>query len=744
MEGVGVSTSTVRRLDVGRIGDVVPRADGIPKTTGEFAYASDLWEAGMLWGHTVRSPHAHARIVEIDIAEALAMPGVHAVLTHEDVPGQKRYGLEFPDQPVLAFDRVRYYGEPVVLVAAEHPEQARRAAERVRVDYEPLELVSEPERATGQEPLHPDRPTMGHGYRDDPRPNVVRHMVIRHGDPDAAGDVSVEGVYEVGIQDQAFLGPESGLAIPDGEGGVDIHVATQWLHVDRDQVAPCLGLPPEQVRIHLSGVGGAFGGREDLSMQIHGAMLALHTARPVKLVYGREESFVGHVHRHPAKIWAEHRATREGRLVSVRMRILLDGGAYASSSTAVTSNAASFGCGPYEVPNALIESTCVYTNNPPCGAMRGFGAVQTCFAAEAQMDKLAAELEIDPVELRLLNALAPGDALPTGQVVRGSLPVAEVIRRAAALEPPSAEELPRDPIRLPGGAGNTTRGQGVRRGTGFAVGFKNICYSEGFDDFCAARVVLTDSSAEIHCAAAEVGQGVNGVILQVARTELGPGIEVVLAPAGTARVDSAGSSSASRLTYMASGAVQLACRAALEERERTGAAEVDVERVYHHPRTWPLDPETGQTTGERSHVALAVAAMRVVAEVDVELGLTRVVWIGTAQDVGKAINPQAVTGQIEGGTAQGLGLALMEEIQTRDGLITNASFTDYLIPTALDMPLVVSELIEEPEPDAPYGVKGVGEPPTVVSTAAIVSALREATGRELSRVPVKPDEIVGL
>jgi CO/xanthine dehydrogenase Mo-binding subunit len=742
--GGGVSTSTVRRLEVGRIGDVVARADGIPKTTGEFAYASDLWEAGMLWGHTVRSPHAHARIVEIDIAEALAMPGVHAVLTHEDVPGQKRYGLEFPDQPVLAFDRVRYFGEPVALVAAEHPEQARRAAEKVRVEYEALELVSVPERATEQEPLHPDRPTMGHGYRDDPRPNVVRHMVIRHGDPDVVGDVSVEGVYEVGIQDQAFLGPESGLAIPDGEGGVDIHVATQWLHVDRDQVAPCLGLPPEQVRIHLSGVGGAFGGREDLSMQIHGAMLALHTGRPVKLVYGREESFVGHVHRHPAKIWAEHRATREGRLVSVRMRILLDGGAYASSSTAVTSNAASFACGPYEVPNALIESTCVYTNNPPCGAMRGFGAVQTCFAAEAQMDRLAAALELDPVELRLLNALAPGDTLPTGQVVRGSLPTAEVIRRAAALEPPAAEELPRDPIRLPGGAGNTTRGQGVRRGTGFAVGFKNICYSEGFDDFCAARVVLKDGSAEIHCAAAEVGQGINGVIVQVARTELGPDVDVVLAPAGTARVDSAGSSSASRLTYMASGAVQLACRAALEERERTGAGEVDVERVYHHPRTWPLDPETGQTTGERSHVALAVAAMRVVAEVDVELGLTRVVWIGTAQDVGKAINPQAVAGQIEGGTAQGLGLALMEEIQIRDGLITNASFTDYLIPTALDMPPVVSELVEDPEPDAPYGVKGVGEPPTVVSTAAIVSALRDATGRELSRVPVKPDEIVGL
>jgi CO/xanthine dehydrogenase Mo-binding subunit len=745
MRGAVRMSTTVRprRLEVGRIGDVVPRTDGIPKTTGEFAYASDLWQAGMLWGHTVRSPHAHARIVEIDISQALGMPGVHAVLTHADVPGQKHYGLEFPDQPVLAIDRVRYHGEPVALVAAEHPEQARRAAENVKVEYEPLELVTDPERATEQEPLHPDRPTMRHGYRDDPRPNVVRHMVIRHGDPNAQGDVTVEGFYEVGVQDQAFLGPESGLAVPDGEGGVDIHVATQWLHVDRDQVAPCLGLAPEQVRIHLSGVGGAFGGREDLSMQIHGAMLALYTGRPVKLVYGREESFVGHVHRHPAKIWAEHRATRDGRLVCVRMRILLDGGAYASSSTAVTSNAASFACGPYDVPNSLIESTSVYTNNPPCGAMRGFGAVQSCFAAEAQMDKLAAALAIDPVELRLLNALAPGDTLPTGQVIRGSLPVAEVIRRAAALEPPPPDELPRDPIRLPGGAGNTTRGEGIRRGTGFAVGFKNICYSEGFDDFCAARVVLVRDSAEVHCAAAEVGQGVNDVILQVARTELRLH-DVTLAPPGTARVDSSGSSSASRLTYMAAGAVQLACRAALEERDRTGAAEVDVERVYHHPRTWPLDPETGQTTGERSHVALAVAAMRVVAEVDVELGLTRVVWVGTAQDVGKAVNPQAVEGQIDGGTAQGLGLALMEEIQTRDGLITNASFTDYLIPTALDMPPVVSELIEDPEPDAPYGVKGVGEPPTVVSTAAIVSALRDATGRELARVPVKPDDVIGL
>jgi CO/xanthine dehydrogenase Mo-binding subunit len=725
-------SAPARRLELGRVGESIRRVDAIPKVPGEFAYASDLFAAGMLFGHTIRSPHAAARLKRIDTSEARGMPGVHAVLTHKDVPGEKRYGLEFADQPVLALEDVRYFGEPVAVVAAEHPEQARRAAAKIKVDYIPQQPIVEAERA-----------------RD-----TLRELTIRHGDPDAQGAVSVEGVYELGIQDQAFLGPEAGLAVPDGKGGIDIYVATQWLHVDRDQIAPCLGLEPEQVRIHLAGVGGAFGGREDLSMQIHGALLALKTNRPVKMVYNREESFAGHVHRHPAKIWAEHRADGDGKLVCVRMKILLDGGAYASSSTAVCSNAASFACGPYAVPNALIECKAVFTNNPPCGAMRGFGAVQTCFAAEGQMDKLAAALGIDPVELRLRNALAYGDSLPTGQRITGSLPVAEVIRRCAALQEPEPEELPRDPIRLPGGAGNTTRGDGVRRGVGFALGFKNICYSEGFDDYCAARVRLFADAdgelvAEIHSAAAEVGQGVTNVMAQVARTELPEVADVVIAPHTTAAVGSAGSSSASRQTWMTAGAVRAACLAIRDELERRGATlapgeEIDVERVYRHRQTTPLDPQTGQITGERAHVAFACAAMKVVAEVDVELGLTRVVWIGTAQDVGKAMNPQAVFGQIEGGTAQGLGLALMEEIQTRDGVITNASFTDYLIPTALDMPPVAADLVEEAEPDAPYGAKGVGEPPTVVSTAAIVAALRDATGRELTRVPVRPDDIVGL
>ena len=672
------------------------------------------------------------------------MPGVHAVLTHEDVPGRKTYGLEFADQPVLASDRVRYYGEAVALVAAEHPEQARRAAEAIHVVYEELPVVADMERATGMEPLAPG--PSDNGSRIPRRP--AAECRPPHGRFDTAiptpwGTLPSPGSttsasrtrHSSGLSPASRFRTEKAASMSTSRPNGSTSIASRWRRVS--------ALDPEQVRIHLAGVGGAFGGREDLSMQVHAALLALRTSRPVKIVYDREESFVGHIHRHPARMWCEHRATADGRLVNVRMRILLDGGAYASSSTAVTSNAASFAVGPYRVDNALIEATSVYTNNPPCGAMRGFGAVQTCFAAEAQMDLLAAELGIDPVELRLLNALGPGDVLPTGQVIEGSCPVAETIRAAAAIPVPDAEELPRDPIRLPGGAGNTTRGEGVRRGIGFAVGFKNICYSEGFDDSCAARVVLReDGSADVHCAAAEVGQGVAGVILQVARTELGTAA-VTLMPHTTASVGSAGSASASRMTWMAAGAVRDACRAALEERERSGG-EIDVERVHRHPRTTPLDPETGQVTGERAHVALACAAMRVVAEVDVELGLTRVVWIGTAQDVGRAVNPLAVAGQIEGGTAQGIGLALMEEIQTRDGRIVNASFTDYLIPTALDMPPVESVLIEVPEPAAPYGAKGVGEPPTVVSTAAVVAALRDATGKPLTRVPVRPDEIVGL
>jgi CO/xanthine dehydrogenase Mo-binding subunit len=723
---------TVEAPPRGGVGESVRRPDGIPKVKGDFAYSSDLWADGMLWGATLRSPHPRARVNKIDIAAALAVRGVHAVLTHDDVPGRKTYGLEIPDQPVLAIDQVRYQGEPIAIVAADHPETARHAAAQIEVEFEPLTPVTDPEHATDADPLHPGG-------------NLLRHVHIEHGDPAAAADIVVTGEYEVGMQDQAFLGPESGLAVPAEDGGVDLFVSTQWLHVDRDQVAASLDLAPEKVRITLGGVGGAFGAREDLSMQVHACLLALHTGKPVKMMYGREESFFGHVHRHPARMRYEHGATRDGRLVFVKARILLDGGAYASSSTAVCSNAASFACGPYEVPNALIDASVVYTDNPPCGAMRGFGAVQTCFAHEAQMDKLAAELGIDPVELRRRNAVSQGAKLPTGATIRSPAPVRELLASVAGRPQPD------DPGGFPGGHSNTTRGEGVRRGVGYAVGFKNVGYSEGFDDYSTARVRLSvvggEPLVEVHTAAAEVGQGLVTVQEQVARHELGVERVIVL-PADTA-VGSAGSSSASRQTYMTGGAVKLACEAVREELERRGTGDlveligdepIDVTREHHHRPTSPLD-EKGQ--GD-AHVTFAFAAHRAIVDVDTELGLVRVVEIATAQDVGKAINPQAVEGQIEGGIAQGLGLALMEEIQVVDGEVRNASFTDYLIPTVLDMPPVALEVLELADPEAPYGLRGVGEPPTISSNPAIVAAVRAATGAALTRVPIRPDDIVGL
>ncbi|MGG7611346.1 xanthine dehydrogenase family protein molybdopterin-binding subunit, partial [Streptomyces sp. ZG43] len=420
----------------GGIGESTLRPDGTLKVTGEFAYASDMWHEDMLWGHTLRSPHAHARIVSVDTGEALAQAGVYAVLTHDDLPAEvKNYGLEIQDTPALADGRVRHHGEPIALVAADHPETARRAAAKIKVVYEELPLVTDEASATA-----PGAPLLHEG-RDDhhaahtPHPNIVHRQPIVHGDV-AAGraraDVVVTGEYVFGMQDQAFLGPESGLAVPAEDGGVDLYVATQWLHADLRQIAPVLGLPEEKVRMTLSGVGGAFGGREDLSMQIHACLLALRTGRPVKMVYNRFESFFGHVHRHPAKLHYEHGATRDGKLTHLVCRIVLDGGAYASSSPAVVGNAASLGAGPYVIDNVEIETLALYTNNPPCGAMRGFGAVQACFAYEAQMDKLAAALGMDPVELRQLNAMEQGSVLPTGQSVDSPAPVAELLRRVKA------------------------------------------------------------------------------------------------------------------------------------------------------------------------------------------------------------------------------------------------------------------------------------------------------------------------
>ena len=755
------TTSTAsKRGERGTLGNSAVRPDGLAKVQGRFAFSSDAWADNMLWGATLRSPHPHARIISIDVSAALAINGVVTVITAADVPGQLTYGLIASDQPVFAKDVVRFAGEPVAAVAADHPETARRALDAIVVVYEVLPALLDAEQAIDGSfaPIHPDG-------------NVIRRQKVVRGDQDFLGEVVVEGTYEVGMQDQAFLGLEAALALPDDDGaGVELYVATQWLHEDQKQIAACLGLPLERVRLTLGGVGGAFGGREDISLQVHCCLLALATRRPIKMQYGREESFFGHIHRHPASMVMRHHADRDGTLRRVEVRAVFDGGAYASTSSAVLINAVTHMQGPYRCDIATVDGYAVRSNNPPCGAMRGFGVVQACFGHESQMDKLAAACGLSPVDIRLKNAMRTGDRLITGQIVDSVAPVERCIRETAAIPmpPPLAQDA--DSLDIPGGSGLTAQRSNIRRGVGWGVSIKNLMYSEGFDDYATARCHLADGVATLQFATAEVGQGFVVLAQQIARSVLGVDT-VLLEPISTA-IGSAGSTSASRQTWMSGGAVDGACRLVRERLfEHVAAAhQLDPLRLaidgtdivdtrgslriavaeaapglvldetfeHHHRATEELD-ENGQGN---CHVAFAFVAHRAVVDVDPDLGLVKVVQIATAQDVGRVLNPLAALGQVEGGIAQGLGLAVMEEIVLKDGVMRNPSFTDYLLPTSLDAPIVVATMIEETEPQAPLGAKGIGEPPCISVTPAIVAAIREATGKALTRVPVRAQDIV--
>ena len=751
------ATKTSTRRDI--LGASALRPDGSAKVSGKFEFSSDLHAEHMLWGATLRSPHPFARIVSIDLSAAYKISGVEAIITAEDVPGKKTYGLIASDQPVFANEIVRYVGEPIAAVAADHPETCRRALAAIKVEYEILTPITDAEIAMLPKTLkiHPDG-------------NLIRHQRIITGDQNLQGEVIVEGTYEMGMQDQAFLGLEAALAIPDTGGtGVEMFVATQWLHEDQKQISACLDLPLDKVRLTLGGVGGAFGAREDISLQVHCALLALHTNRPIKMQYSREESFYGHVHRHPAKIWIRHHATRAGVIQRIESRMVFDGGAYASTSSAVLINGITHIQGPYKCSNATVDGFAVRTNNPPCGAMRGFGVVQACYAHESQMDKLADACGLSPVEIRLQNAMVTGDKLITGQVVESVAPVARCITETNSIPMPAALAKNADPLEIVGGSGLTSLPHNIVRGIGWGVSIKNLMYSETFDDFATARCQLQNGVVNLKYATVEVGQGFVILAPQIARSVLGVD-QVIIDPVDTF-IGSAGSTSASRQTWMSGGAVDGACRLVRQRLfEHVGkihnidplrlviedtdvvdmlgdfrisvieaSTGVLIEETFehHHRPTQELD-ENGQGN---CHVAFAFVAHRAVVDVDVELGLVKVIQIATAQDVGRVLNPIAALGQIEGGIAQGLGLAVMEEIVLDNGKMRNPSFTDYLLPTALDAPQVVAIMIEEPEPQAPLGAKGIGEPPCISVTPAIAAAIRNATGRDLPRVPIRPQDI---
>lgn len=751
------ATKTSIHRDV--LGASALRPDGAAKVSGKFEFSSDLHAEHMLWGATLRSPHPFARIISIDLSAAYKIDGVEAIITAQDVPGKKTYGLISSDQPVFASEIVRYVGEPVAAVAADHPETCRRALAAIKVNYEVLTPITDAELAMLQSTtqIHPDG-------------NLFRHQRIITGDQNLQGEIIVEATYEMGMQDQAFLGLEAALAIPDSGGaGVEMFVATQWLHEDQKQIADCLDLPRDKIRITLGGVGGAFGAREDISLQVHCALLALRTSRPIKMQYGREESFFGHVHRHPAKIWIRHHATRAGVIQRIESRMVFDGGAYASTSAAVLINGVTHIQGPYKCLNATVDGYAVRTNNPPCGAMRGFGVVQACYAHESQMDKLAVACGLSPVEIRLINVMVTGDKLITGQVVESVAPVERCIRETDAIEMPAPLARNANALEIVGGSGLTSLPHNIVRGVGWGVSIKNLMYSESFDDFATARCQLQNGVVNLKFATVEVGQGFVVLAPQIARSVLGVD-EVIIDPVDT-RIGSAGSTSASRQTWMSGGAVDGACRLVRQRLfehvgtkhdidplrlviedtdvvdmlgdfrisviEASTGVFIDETFEHHHRPTEELD-ENGQGN---CHVAFAFVAHRAVVDVDVELGLVKVIQIATAQDVGRVLNPIAALGQIEGGITQGLGLAVMEEIVLDNGKMRNPSFTDYLLPTALDAPQVIAVMIEEPEPQAPLGAKGIGEPPCISVTPAIAAAIRNATGRDLPRVPIRPQDI---
>ena len=659
------AAAATRRADAG-VGASAPRPDGTLKVTGEFAFSSDMWMADMLWGATLRSPHPRARIRSMDITGALRLPGVAAVLTADDVPGRKTFGLEAADQPVLADGQIRYQGEPLVIIAADHPETAHRAAAAVTVDYEVLTPVTDAETALqpGAEPVH----TGG---------NLVRHVRIRRGDPQPAAGIVVSGRYQVGMQDQAFLGPESGLAVPAEDGGIELYVATQWLHVDQAQIAVSLGMPEDKVRVVLAGVGGAFGAREDLSMQIHACLLALHTGLPVKMVYSREESFFGHVHRHPATLYYEHGITPEGRLVWLRARVYLDGGAYMSSSPAVVANAATLGAGPYEVPNVAIDVYAAYTNNPPCGAMRGFGAVQAAFAYESQMDECARRLGLDPVEFRIRNAMSEGSVMPTGQVVDSAAPVAELLRRVrdAPMPAPRRRGSPDRtcascPAECP--TPRTARASSAASGTasasrtwaspkgstttprpGYGLRWwraspRSPCirppprwaraWSPSRRRSPAPNWAWTRSSSippTPRSAARARPRRPGRPTSPAARCRL-------LAPPsapGCSRWPRSGSRYRARTCRWPAARWSLRPPGCSTDLATLLGGEAMETVTWRHRPTHPLDPETGQGN---AHVQYAFAAHRAVVDVDTELRLVKVVELTSAQDVGKAMNPLAV------------------------------------------------------------------------------------------------------
>jgi CO/xanthine dehydrogenase Mo-binding subunit len=723
------------------VGKPTIRIDALGKVTGMTQFSGDLTMPGMLHMKILFAMRPHAKVLEIEFQEALSVPGVIAIYTAMDIPVNE-YGLQKNDQPVLCGpgssrsdgDRVRFIGDQVAVVVAETEEAASHARGLIKIEYEDLPVLTDPVTAMkpGAQLIHPE---LGES-------NICVHDKIRKGDIEngfTQSDIIVEDEYRVPVQEHAYLQPEAGLAYLDEEGRITIQAGGQWTQTDLDQISHALNFPPEKIRIIYPAIGGAFGGREDLSVQIVLALAVWKLKKPVKIIWSRQESIIGHGKRHAMILKAKWGANKAGKLLAASCEIIADAGAYMYTSNKVLGNSTITSTGPYFIPNVKTDVYGVYTNNIPGAAFRGFGAPQALFMAEMQMDKLAEKLGMDPVEFRRINALRDGDTLAVGTPVPGPVSVLQVIDTAAnKFNWQNNQEELKSLIK------GHKNDKVLVRGNGFACGFKNVGFSFGYKENCWARIELkgTGEIEEITLwhGSAEVGQGTHTVMVQMAAEATGVAIErIKLVASDTATSNSSGSVSASRMTFMSGNAIKGAAELALKKWKNEIRPAV-AEYVYYAPETTPFDKETGYS---KPNFAYAYVAQAVEVELDTETGVLRLIRVVSANDVGQAINPNLVEGQIEGAIVQAQGYTIQENYQARNGYVLTDQLSTYLIPTVLDIPeRIDSVIVEVPDPIGPWGARGLGELPFLPLAAAITAALHDATGIWFNEFPLTPERII--
>jgi len=755
------------RIDIDRmllVGKNAERVDSIDKVLGKPIYTMDILPENSLFLKVVRSSHAHALLKNIDVSKARAYPGVVEVITAEDVPGINESAALLPDKPLLASDRVRFVGEPIAAIASRDQVIAEEAASLVEIEYEDLPVVFSPEDA--MEPNATKIHTNG---------NIAKHLKLRKGNVEEGfreADYIVEGIYKTPFQEPVPLEPETGFVIPEPDGSVTCIGSMQSPFHVQTGIAKILSLRPERVRVIQAATGGAFGPKSDeMPVDILGmaAIVALKTGRPTALAYTREESMVGHTKRHPFVIKLKAGVKKNGKLTSWEAKLIADTGAYASLGPLVVTRALFHATGPYEIPNVKSDSYCVYTNNTMAGSFRGFGGPQALFAAESHVEVIAKKLGMDPLEFRTLNMLRPGSLTATSQLVDESCGLAECIEKALAASDWYKKRS------------NYAKQTGtVRKGIGIAIMYHGNSLGPEGNDYVAAHMKIDrDGIIRFRTGLTEYGTGATSGLLQIAAETMHlPMHYFRLDAADTDYCDDAGPTVASRTIAIGGRAAQLVA-GELHERLKGIAAGIlscgvnaiessnatyysrdkpensvaymevvrhahneNVELEAHDKFTAPkceYDPETSQGT---TYLQYTYGAVTAEVKVDIETGRVQVERMVAAYDVGKAVNPLSVEGQIEGGTLQGMGYGVMEEFLHNDGRVINPNLADYYIPTSMDVPEIQSIIVECPGPLGPYGAKVIGEPPIVLPAVAIVNAIDNAIGVRLTEIPATPDRVL--